>query len=98
MNKKTCGAASENFAERFSLGVPQAAQVADSTDRKRRHHATALCTPSSSARVLTLWFPCQPDQDLMITVQTNAQPPEGTDKIGDVMYALYDIVKRPKAD
>jgi hypothetical protein len=34
----------------------------------------------------------------MITVQTNTQPPDGTDKIGEVMTALYDIVKRPKAE
>lgn len=38
------------------------------------------------------------DENLMITVQTNTQPPEGTDKIGEVMNALYEIVKRPKAD
>ena len=38
------------------------------------------------------------DQDLMITVQTNSQPPEGADKIGDAITALYDIVKKPKAD
>ena len=25
------------------------------------------------------------DQDLMITVQTNTQPPEGTDKLGDAL-------------
>jgi hypothetical protein len=34
----------------------------------------------------------------MITVQTNTQPPDGTDKIGEVMNALYEIVKRPKGD
>ncbi len=39
------------------------------------------------------------DQDLMITVQTNSQPPEGTDKLGDAVTALYEIVKKPpKAD
>jgi D-alanyl-D-alanine carboxypeptidase len=38
------------------------------------------------------------DEDLMITVQTNTQPPDGTDKIGDLMNALYDIVKKPKAE
>ena len=31
----------------------------------------------------------------MITVQTNTQPPEGTDKIGDAVDAIYDIVKKP---
>ncbi len=46
-------------------------------------------------RTVYVWIA---DQNLMITVQTNTQPPEGTDKIGDVMNALYDIVKRPKAD
>ena len=34
----------------------------------------------------------------MITVQTNSQPPEGTDKIRDAISALYEIVKKPKAD
>jgi len=33
------------------------------------------------------------DQDLMIRVQTN-----GTDNLGDAVNAIYDIVKRPKAD
>jgi hypothetical protein len=27
-------------------------------------------------------------------VQTNSQPPDGTDKIGDAVSALYQIVKR----
>jgi D-alanyl-D-alanine carboxypeptidase len=36
------------------------------------------------------------DQDLMITVQTNSQPPDGTDKLGDAVSALYDIVKKRK--
>ena len=39
-----------------------------------------------------------PTEDLMITVQTNSQPPEGTDKIGDAISALYEIVRKPKAD
>jgi D-alanyl-D-alanine carboxypeptidase len=34
----------------------------------------------------------------MITVQTNSQPPEGTDKVHDAVSALYDIVKKPRAD
>ena len=46
-------------------------------------------------RTLYVWFA---DQDLMITVQTNSQPPEGTDKLGDAISALYEIVKKPKAD
>ena len=29
----------------------------------------------------------------MITVQTNSQPPEGTEKIGDAVNALYEVVK-----
>jgi D-alanyl-D-alanine carboxypeptidase len=37
------------------------------------------------------------DQDLMITVQTNSQPPEGTDKLGEAVNTLYEIVKKPKA-
>ena len=46
-------------------------------------------------RTLYVWIA---DEDLMITVQTNSQPPEGTDKIGDAVSALYEIVKKPKAD
>jgi hypothetical protein len=30
---------------------------------------------------------------MMITLQTNSQPPEGTDKIGDAMATLHDILK-----
>ena len=46
-------------------------------------------------RTVYVWIA---DENLMITVQTNTQPPEGTDKIGEVMNALYEIVKRPKAE
>lgn len=46
-------------------------------------------------RTLYVWIA---DKDLMITVQTNSQPPEGTDKLGDAINALYDIVKKPKAE
>jgi D-alanyl-D-alanine carboxypeptidase len=46
-------------------------------------------------RTLYVWVA---DEDLMITVQTNSQPPEGTDKIGDAVSALYEIVKKPQAD
>jgi D-alanyl-D-alanine carboxypeptidase len=46
-------------------------------------------------RTLYVWFA---DQDLMITVQTNSQPPEGNDKLGEVVSALYQIVKKQKAD
>jgi D-alanyl-D-alanine carboxypeptidase len=42
-------------------------------------------------RTLYVWVA---DQDLMITVQTNSQPPDGTDKLGDVVKALYQIVKK----
>ena len=46
-------------------------------------------------RTLYVWIAAE---DLMITVQTNSQPPEGTDKIGDAISALYEIVKSPKGD
>jgi D-alanyl-D-alanine carboxypeptidase len=42
-------------------------------------------------RTLYVWFA---DQDLMITVQTNSQPPDGTDKLHEAVSALYEIVKR----
>jgi D-alanyl-D-alanine carboxypeptidase len=41
-------------------------------------------------RTLYVWIA---DHDLMITVQTNSQPPDGTDKLGDAVSALYEIVK-----
>ena len=41
-------------------------------------------------RTLYVWFD---DQDLMITVQTNSQPPEDTDKLHEAISALYEIVK-----
>lgn len=45
-------------------------------------------------RTLYVWIA---DQDLMITVQTNSQPPEHTNRLGDAISALYDIVKKPRA-
>ena len=45
-------------------------------------------------RTLYVWIA---DQDIMITVQTNSQPPEGTDELGDAVSALYEIVKKPAA-
>jgi D-alanyl-D-alanine carboxypeptidase len=42
-------------------------------------------------RTIYVWVA---DQDLMITAQTNTQPPEGTDKLGDAINAVYEIVKR----
>jgi D-alanyl-D-alanine carboxypeptidase len=46
-------------------------------------------------RTIYVWVA---DQDLMITAQTNSQPPDGTDKIGEAMSALYEIVKKPRAE
>jgi D-alanyl-D-alanine carboxypeptidase len=46
-------------------------------------------------RTLYVWIA---DENLMITVQTNTQPPDGADKIGEAVDAIYDIVKRPKAE
>ena len=45
-------------------------------------------------RTLYFWIA---DQDLMITVQTNSQPPEGTDKLGEAVNTLYEIGRKPKA-
>jgi D-alanyl-D-alanine carboxypeptidase len=47
-------------------------------------------------RTLYVWYS---DENMMITLQTNSQPPEGTDKIGDAMAAVHDILKAepPKA-
>jgi hypothetical protein len=30
----------------------------------------------------------------MITVQTNSNPPEGTDKLGGAVNLLYEVVKK----
>ena len=48
-------------------------------------------------RTLYVWYS---DENLMITLQTNSQPPEGNDKIGDAMAAVHDIIMKaepPKA-
>jgi D-alanyl-D-alanine carboxypeptidase len=42
-------------------------------------------------RTIYVWIA---DQDLMISVQTNSQPPEGTDKLGDAVNTLYEIVRK----
>ncbi len=44
-------------------------------------------------RTIYVWIA---DQDLMITVQTNTQPPEGTDKLGDAINSLDEIAKKPR--
>jgi len=41
-------------------------------------------------RTLYLWIAAE---DLMITVQTNSQPPEGTSKLSDAVTAIYEAVK-----
>jgi D-alanyl-D-alanine carboxypeptidase len=46
-------------------------------------------------RTLYVWIAAE---NLVITVQTNSQPPEGTDKLSDAVGALYEIVKKSKAD
>jgi D-alanyl-D-alanine carboxypeptidase len=46
-------------------------------------------------RTLYVWFT---DEDLMITVQTNSQPPDGADKLSDAVTALYQIVGERTAD
>jgi len=46
-------------------------------------------------RTLYVWIA---SDNLMITVQTNSQPPDGTDKLHDAVVAIYDIVKKAKAN
>lgn len=41
-------------------------------------------------RTLYVWHA---EEQLMITVQTNSQPPDGTDKLGDAVNAIHDVVK-----
>jgi D-alanyl-D-alanine carboxypeptidase len=47
-------------------------------------------------RTFYMWYS---EANLMITLQTNSQPPQGKDKIGDAAAAIYESVKpeRPKA-
>jgi len=33
----------------------------------------------------------------MVTVQTNSQPAEGTDKLGEAVNTLHEIVSKPRA-
>jgi D-alanyl-D-alanine carboxypeptidase len=72
----------------FALGL--AYQILDDLGAQWFYEGSSL-----GYRTLYVWIA---DQNLMITVQTNSQPPEGTDKIGDAVNALYEIVKRPKAN
>jgi D-alanyl-D-alanine carboxypeptidase len=44
-------------------------------------------------RTIYVWIH---NQDLMITVQTNSHPPEGTDKLGDAINGLYEVVRIQK--
>jgi hypothetical protein len=39
------------------------------------------------------------EDNLMITLQTNSQPPEGEDKLGEAVAKIQEIVRteRPKA-
>ncbi|ODR97870.1 hypothetical protein AUC68_10005 [Methyloceanibacter methanicus] len=46
-------------------------------------------------RTLYVWFA---DENLMITVQTNSQPPDGTDKLSEAVGALYQIVGKRAAN
>lgn len=41
-------------------------------------------------RTLYVWFA---EDDIVITVQTNSQPPEGEDRLHDAVLSLYKIVK-----
>ena len=47
-------------------------------------------------RTLYVWHS---EENLMITLQTNSQPPEGQDKIGEAVAKIQEIVRteRPKA-
>jgi D-alanyl-D-alanine carboxypeptidase len=45
-------------------------------------------------RTLYVWFE---EDDILVTVQTNSQPDEGTGKLTEAVIALYDAVKAPAA-
>jgi D-alanyl-D-alanine carboxypeptidase len=45
-------------------------------------------------RTLYVWFA---DEDIVITVQTNSQPPEGEDRLHDVIIAVYEAVMPHRA-
>jgi D-alanyl-D-alanine carboxypeptidase len=45
-------------------------------------------------RTLYVWFA---EDDLMITLQTNSQPADGTDRLSDAAVAIYEAVKPPRS-
>jgi D-alanyl-D-alanine carboxypeptidase len=80
---------------RVSADDPGLRPRVGSQDSRASPRAMVLRGRKSRLRTIFVWIA---DQDLMITVQTNTQPPEGTNKLGDAIKALYEIVKKPKAD
>ena len=45
-------------------------------------------------RTLYVWFA---EDDVMITLQTNSQPADGTDRLSDAAVAIYEAVKPPRS-
>ena len=43
---------------------------------------------------LYFWFD---EDDIMITLQTNSQPADGTDRLSDAAVAIYGAVKPPRS-
>jgi hypothetical protein len=79
---------------------PALAPIRDRAPASRQARLTARKGSSASSasssclrryRTIYVWIA---DQGLMITVQTNSHPPEGTDKLGDAINAFYEVVKK----
>jgi hypothetical protein len=66
----------------------------------RRNESNACClnedyqSESLGYRTFYLWIA---DQNLMIAMQSNSQPPEETDKLSAAVNPLYEVVRKPTA-
>jgi hypothetical protein len=66
----------------------------------RRNESNACClnedyqSESLGYRTFYLWIA---DQNLMIAMQSNSQPPEETDKWSAAVNPLYEVVRKPTA-
>jgi D-alanyl-D-alanine carboxypeptidase len=67
----------------FSLGLARAVRGSDTAHWY--YQGVTL-----GYRTLYVWYA---EENLMITVQTNSQPPEGEDRIGQAVVAIHDAVK-----
>jgi D-alanyl-D-alanine carboxypeptidase len=67
----------------FALGLSRA--ILGATGAQWFYEGTTL-----GYRTLYVWFA---EDEIMITLQTNSQPPDGMDRISDAAVAIYEAVK-----